>query len=955
MIKEVKYRGVTTTPSDYESTDGDLATSSNVVVDGDKLVVTKEPVQAYPASGLLGKKPLFIHNTTDNNTFYILLGNNLSGSNLYYRNSVGSEDRIAGAPNQEPKKIDAIGNTLIVIYDDGSIHYIIYKNGGYEYKGTHIPTVELQFGLAGSMVRLAPKDVQFPDGSFDGQEQADNTINDGFIDSVTQRVFGEVEMFMRDEGANKGRFGSSFFVRYALKLYDGSYTCISAPIYMDMNKGTVPAVGYWARQGGRTAGFSVYNTFARLYTRLISSASVLNGWEDIVSSIDIFVSSPMQTVDPFGKLEKTIPFNGQNVDADHVFTNGFSTIEWLFSPGSTVGNVYATIKSSTAFAKYISTQVQSEQYPRYVFQLPYLTAEQSDDNVKASSLFYKVYSYKLSTINGNYGNEKLDTARDIEIPITSEILNALETQKTLTDDYYSNDSIKSKSSFVYNGRLTIANIERGAFDGWSPASLLPRLRKTNNINPLYFVTASVKYHFIINENGVRMHVSSAQSTNLNIQTDDESNPQKYYGLTPEYAFYPNPNATDLIIEAVIGGTTYYITKKMEPCPTLNGAVCVMTDGIDSSEFVTTPIPQDLSILTDTVPYPSQIYTSETYNPYVFKAENVNQLPMSADIINIASTTQPMSQGQFGQFPLYVFSDAGIFALQLASNGSFSTLTPVTRDVILGDGSSLTQLDDSILFATKQGIMELVGKKTRCLTDKLDKKLSIPNLGNDLYAIIGTGTTPVVPDIKTFVNGCQMVYDYIHARVIVFKEGSNYVYVYSAKDDSWTLMPIAGLIDTINSYPDAYAVKSATVNNTLQYSIVDLATIIDENGVGGTANSGWFITRPIDLDAPNDFKLIDVVRQNGVFEEYLIKNEQELYEGKSAMNDGHTVIEQILYGSNDLINWFVIGSSDSRLINGRTSAGFKWFRLAVKSTLKPGESISSVTFSYRIKAENPHLF
>jgi hypothetical protein len=623
-------------------------------------------------------------------------------------------------------------------------------------------------------------------------------------------------------------------------------------------------------------------------------------------------------------------------------------------PGQSSGSGYSKSSYYNEYSNYFNDANLdgTRTRPRYQFDLPYysddeLVGEQRG-KIALNGSFYKLFSYKLTEIalsgGSYYGNELLTDGGDV--PVESGVIANIETQTALPDDYYSNDSLKALASFVYNSRISYANIGRNPFCGFSAKALNAPVSRPEGDTRNH--SAVVVYHVLIDENGKKTRVHAQNQVNV---VQDAVN--TYYGIVPTYFYYPNPFAKTLVVEVSIDGANS-VTKKIDLLqhPTLNGAYYLSRDPINlsASDSVDMTGYEENGEIT----YPSQIYTSETYNPYVFKAENVNQLPMSADIINIASTTQPMSQGQFGQFPLYVFSDAGIFALQLASNGSFSSLTPVTRDVILGDGSSLTQLDDSILFATKQGIMELVGKKTRCLTDKLDKKLSIPNM-EDISAIIGSGTTPIVPDIKTFVNGCQMVYDYIHARVIVFNNSSSFVYVYSAKDDSWTLMPIAGLIDTINSYPDAYAVKSATVNNTLQYSIVDLATIIDEDGVGGTANSGWFITRPIDLDAPNDFKLIDVVRQNGVFEEYLVKNGQESYNGKSAMNDGHTVIEQILYGSNDLINWFVIGSSDSRLINGRTSAGFKWFRLAVKSTLKPGESISSVTFSYRIKAENPHLF
>jgi hypothetical protein len=961
MIKEIKYGGITTTPSDYDSPDGDLASSSGIVKEEGRILVTRTPTQAYPATDALDKKPLFIHNTTDGNVFYILMGSNSSPySNLYYRQDSGNSDtQIDGAPNGEPKNIDAIGNTLVCLYDDGSIHYVIYRNGAYIHKGTHIPTVEIQFGLNGVLKRKMIDNLEMGD-VFDGAEEADLSIKAGYEDYVTNRVLGEVESALTEYGDKDDKFSAPFLVRYALRLYDGSYTNISVPVLMDNNFGKAPVVSFWARgESTKLKSFAVYNVYSTLTALLVNSRNVLNGWEDIVKSIDIFVSRQFRNYDHLGKVGGLIPYYGNTFSdqdshySDSPLAYALSTNKWMGYITPPLRPDYVKDSYYLEYSNYFTDSNLSGTMtrPRYQFDLPYYSEDELVGEqrglITLNSTFYKLYSFKLEkggAPDNYYENTSLSLGT--VIPVESGIIANIETQDTLQDDYYSNDTLLSYSSFVYNSRISFANIARKPFGGFSAKALnVPFYDGTSH-------TAIIVYNVLIDENGTKSRVQTSYQTDEVVL--DSGN--KYYGLLPTYFFYPNPNAKTLVVKVTLdGGTPVYKEIGLSQHPSLNGAYYISRDPLDLSSSVSENVMNPYPLNT-AIPYPSQIYTSEAYNPYVFKAENINQLPISADIINIASTTQPMSQGQFGQYPLYVFSDMGIFALQLASNGNFSGLTPVTRDVILGDGSSLTQLDDSLLFATKQGIMELVGKNTKCITKGLDKKIAIPSLDSIGEITCDDEDPPVVPvpDIKTFINGCKMVYDYVNARVIVFNPEYKLAYVYAAKDDAWTMMPVEGLIDTINAYPDAYAVASVTDGVGTTYSLVDLSTITDPQTEVTTPPYGWLITRPFSMDSPNDFKFIDVIRQNGVFEEYLIKDGDE-YNGKDKITEGDNVIRQILYGSNDLINWFIVGSSDSRLLNGRTSSPFKWFRLAVGCTFKHGESLSSFTVSYRIKTDNPHLF
>lgn len=65
---------------------------------------------------------------------------------------------------------------------------------------------------------------------------------------------------------------------------------------------------------------------------------------------------------------------------------------------------------------------------------------------------------------------------------------------------------------------------------------------------------------------------------------------------------------------------------------------------------------------DTYTQPNILRVSELENPFVFPSEQTYTIS-NGEITGIATITAALSEGQFGEFPLYVFTEEGIWALQ----------------------------------------------------------------------------------------------------------------------------------------------------------------------------------------------------------------------------------------------------------------------------------------------------
>ena len=391
-------------------------------------------------------------------------------------------------------------------------------------------------------------------------------------------------------------------------------------------------------------------------------------------------------------------------------------------------------------------------------------------------------------------------------------------------------------------------------------------------------------------------------------------------------FYPDNRAVEMIIHYYRGPLydnpygTYVLP--MEPCPMLNGAMTkggIMTDMNVEFESVSN---LDVHDLTGEVSQAYKLYISDVNNPFIFPSTGINSVG-SGRITGIATVNEPVSTGQFGYSDIYIFTTDGLWVAKIGSDGGLTSIQPVKADVCISP-ESITQLSGSVLFATARGIMEVVGNQTVCISDILNGYLrvsphTLPH-ADELHHLLGHSDTSCLnpAPFLEYVQGCRMIYDYTHQRIVVFnptiEDGERkytYAYVYSLKSKLWGMM-YSDLSYGFNSYPDAMAVVAGDeVNNVVTLS-----------GSDTVFNKQMLITRPMKLGATDTLKSIRNLIQRGVF------------------NRGD--VNTVLYGSRDLINWHLIGSSTYHDLRNLRGTGYKYFRIASVTSLAKGESLSGVT-------------
>lgn len=858
-------KGLTTSPSDLICSDGELAECVNLEVKNEELVPMEMPTR-LGVSLESGERLVLVHKTKTSDKHYFTLNNgvlrcfSISGSNKDYKS--------LSVECGEVKSIQALGNT-VVVYTENSPHYIVYKDNDYKYLGSKLPEIGLSFSLEGDPVVSEIFDVDVPakdDGDGDTADNPDLSSDEN-KESATKQIIPNVNKFIAEESEEKGLFIFPFFVRYAYRLYDGSYVMQSSPCLMMPSTTMAPICGFIARQIKRPP----FKTFVGAIPSMLSVRNYdwrtkIADWSDIISSVVIFVSSPIRTYDQNG-----------SVDSFSYTTKQSASIKSTF---------YGSLKTKSANKKYnLDEEISGENYDgqnpissHNIWDLPQKEGVMAE--VSACSLFYRYASYTPEEID----KQSYWVISPAETGINP--VSGIELSEVLPDDYMTHDVLVPESSFVYNSRLNISNIKRILFNGY-PATSLSQVGTNGNNNGLYDV-----YTYIKTQNGTSIVKSPTSITGSDM-----------YGT---YLFYPDSDAYQMVIHDVQLGR--YATVPLVEHTGLNGAY-YFGDFNELSFISGDPnveeTEQNYEIMGN------KLFVSSVNNPFHFPLEGIYTVGTDR-IIGMGAITRPISQGQFGEFPLIVFCSDGNYAMRVDEQGFYASISPVQEDLVLGS-DKITSMENSLVVITKKGIMLTAGGEMNKVASQMDGAMimasSLSGIGtsvSDLSNLVSKSSDDM--GFLSYVYGSRMAFDYASNRLLVYNPEKTYSYVYDFNNDTVSKLVINGgrkIVASVLDYPDTIIQDDSGA----MYSLYTKDDISTKTG----RQYGFALTRPLKMGAALNLKSVKQVM-------HLTSN----------CGNG-SFVKYILYGSNDNATYYRVSS--------RFGKPYKYYRIAIYTHLLPKESLS----------------
>lgn len=937
MQQSIRYKGLSLTPDEMAVENGALSLCGNLELHDGALrpsIVTGTPLsQPLTINGVVAKI-LYVHET--GNYRHLIA---IASSAIYWflqDGSLGATTPIKSFDYESSVlSVNSIGNTLIIVATDG-LHYALWVDGGYKYLPQKPPFVEIAFSISDDYPENYSNGGVDAEGSANGFREAFqqttyscNDVFDKVKMSLTDFMNGDVECLTIKEDkqsdltqsiyalvnrtnnliARKGRFYANFFVRYCYRMFDGSMIMHSSPVFIPVQipdsymvlsanafsfnatDGVINTYDEFTfqREDGKNNTSRVHITKVAFiyyprnvdlkYTILDAKRNELEKWKDVIKSVDIFITPPISNVDTSEKISSL-----RTGRRNYMLGKGLLSLTYE-SGSSKIGGTSVYFHS--------------------------LSQDAYRNKLKNTSAFYKVCSLKISDLT-NYTTKKL--------PVDKNAVYQVSLQEQMKDDYKTHNSLFAQGGYVYNHRLNLYGMKEKLFQGFNGYVMLPGLYILKYDDS----TDNLKYRYKIQKIVVSLNTTSGTKY---VESSDKFFSRQdidVFMISNLVKFYPDSRADKMAIFCKDSSDNDVIfVFPLEQCAELNGAMHMgdFTDNFEQYKVDSFDYTVD-----DVVELSNKIYTSESDNAFYFPLNGINTVGIGT-IQGIASTTRALSQGQFGQYPLMAFSTDGIWAMEVSSKGTYSSIHPISREVC-SNPKSITQLDQSVLFATNRSISRIAESQVVSMSDVLDgpgfnisgtlgKFLNFFNDTEEdsdtvkstkaqMRQLIDFTSSPI-----EFFQRCQVIYDYKNSRILCLdvtqtsktSTADTVALCYSIKDGSWSTFLIQNVLTAINSYPHPY----------IQYR--DGSVMVLDKGYDyedTTEYHGIIVTRTLKFDEDN---VPDSITG------YI-----------HSLTSGSIPI-MWLYGSNDNQNWHYIGRLGGMKSGYMATHSYRFFRIALYLKMK----------------------
>lgn len=296
---------------------------------------------------------------------------------------------------------------------------------------------------------------------------------------------------------------------------------------------------------------------------------------------------------------------------------------------------------------------------------------------------------------------------------------------------------------------------------------------------------------------------------------------------------------------------------------------------------------------------NRLYVSALNNPFYFNPSNIYTIGNSRDIIDcIECAADQITETKFGMFPLYVFTNEGIYAMEVGQGEvMYNSVIAINNEGKTQNSLTASALG-RVFYIGKQGVMALNGRQSELLSGTLDT-----------YAPINKADSSII-DFNHYKDHASILYNPIEMELIVYNPNYSYAYLFSIENKQWT-------------------------RRTWEWEkLSHLGLVLGKNEIrnywkennGGT-NSCRLITRPIKLDSL-EFKRL------------------ETFVARMQCDAGSRNT-WTLEGSNDLINWGKLITSGNPILR-RITSSYKYYRIQFNAEQSQYLSITHFDVEYYLR-------
>jgi len=523
----------------------------------------------------------------------------------------------------------------------------------------------------------------------------------------------------------------------------------------------------------------------------------------------------------------------------------------------------------------------------------------------------------------------------------------IETFPVMPADNFSHHTLFAASLFPYNERIFMGNVRVGIYDNFSPEIFLEPI--TGGVTGADY---TVYFEVDLNTSDGKKTIRKGCTTINYYKSSSE--PTVHAFKIRRYLAYPDARATviRIIIDPVLSGTAKIVaTLKLTPNNLLNFAYYNQpsaTSPVTYGEYqfvgpITTYFDAVYATIADTYDDLNRIQATEQSNPFYYPAINSYRIG-NGKILGMSTNAEALSQGQFGQFPIFCFTSDGIWTMNIGSGDPLiSTIVSISREVC-NNPASITQIDGGTAFTTERGLHIISGPTPVEISELAE--------GNHLSRLTGTVNYTAIANnpnlyqvqaylcnipLLSYFSGAHIGWDHIHKELVVSNPTKAYSWVFSLKAKVW--FKVSETWERfIMDYPRTYGYRAIIsegggdpiLASSTDVSSSDDSILASEEYTGSTVNNYL-----CDLSQEDFSELVPVHMETRP-----MKLSATRYKKIHRMLIAGMVYDSLdnpfsvnLFGSPDDKSWYLLNSSNTfasrnRLLIGRTTFSCQYFILVI---------------------------
>lgn len=710
--------------------------------------------------------------------------------------------------------------------------------------------------------------------------------------ATAEGLFGKFYANLNKLSENSGKLYGSFMYMVAYRLFDGSYILPCVPRYVELyNGGNLK----WRNPGGGgTEDRQFWLEFYGFDIEASIDCSVYTGFEatkDLVESICIF----MTKVTPLHQILNTSLSDKQLAD--------------------NYGNYYNSTHGISSWP----------------FETVFPVVNNEFKELGKSVGWYKVHEFDFEKI--------VDTGyvlvEDID---TKGFYQDYATRETLTTDQFTHHILSAREAYVYNDRLHLANIKTSPgkpYVQWHYPDTFVQMTTTPGK-----VAVSLKTNLgkcvVVHDIDIPVYRKTSDMTN--------------YLIIPEVVGYNDSRANKITITATISGVNYrLLSESLVKNETMNFAFWhkttfslvenVITSHTanyttteikvsDITTYLSIPAPVDLGLPFDT----NRVQVSEIQNPLIFPTKYSYQIG-TGSILKLMAGSEPLSTGQFGQFPLQVFTTKGIWAMEIGlGDVLYTNVLPVNGEVA-ENPKNVVPVGSGVVYSTVKGLFVVNGRQVTEIAEIVEGSPATGISGSEEIATLLTdskftpGLTGSISDMDflSYLQNSSVGFDQLNKELIVTNPSKGYSYIFSFESKLWFKISRSFKL-LINAYPELLGVTNDNVVSLSKESESEAIEVL-------------IISNCQSLDMPGIFKKLERTD----FRSYLLT--------ESGKTSGFYV-----FASNDNLKYQNIQGCQRSgividLITQISPTSAKYYAFVINGNMLPGSEIKQIEILFKNRWNN----